>query len=151
MSLPMTLLLGFIAGVTILLGLPVGRMRKPAPSMRLLLNAIAVGVLVFLVWDVLSEAWEPVDEALASLHAGHGGLGAAIGYGLLFIAGIASAWARGLSIDCGCFGGGGEIAPGQTQYPRRIAEDVAFALCGLWLVIRPRSLASLDRHLLRRP
>src|SRR5690349_7901175 len=59
MSLPMTLLLGFIAGVTILLGLPVGRMRKPAPSMRLLLNAIAVGVLVFLVWDVLSEAWAP--------------------------------------------------------------------------------------------
>jgi zinc transporter, ZIP family len=89
MSLPMTLLLGFIAGITILLGLPVGRMRKLATSTRLLLNAIAVGVLVFLVWDVLSGAWEPVDEALASVHEGHGGLGAAIGYGLLFIVGIA--------------------------------------------------------------
>jgi ZIP family zinc transporter len=89
MNLSMTLLLGFIAGVTILLGLPVGRLRKPAPSLRLLLNAIAVGVLVFLVWDVLSEAWEPIDEALSSLHEGHGGLGAAIGYGVLFIVGIA--------------------------------------------------------------
>jgi uncharacterized membrane protein YphA (DoxX/SURF4 family) len=70
---------------------------------------------------------------------------------VVFIAGIISAWARGLTIDCGCFGGGGEIEPGQTQYPRRIAEDVLFALCGVWLVVRPRSLASLDRHLLRRP
>lgn len=89
MSLSMTLLLGFIAGVTILLGLPVGRLRKPAPSLRLLLNAIAVGVLLFLAWDVLSEAWEPIDEALSSVHEGHGGLGAAIGYGVLFIVGIA--------------------------------------------------------------
>ena len=70
---------------------------------------------------------------------------------VLFIAGIASAWARGLTIDCGCFGGGGEVAPGETQYPRRIAEDIAFALCGVWLIARPRSLLSLDRHLLRRP
>jgi ZIP family zinc transporter len=89
MSLSTTLLLGFIAGVTILLGLPIGRLRKPAPSLRLLLNAVAVGVLVFLVWDVLSAAWEPVDQALGSVHDGNGGLGAAIGYGLLFIAGIA--------------------------------------------------------------
>jgi uncharacterized membrane protein YphA (DoxX/SURF4 family) len=70
---------------------------------------------------------------------------------VLFIAGIASAWARGLAIDCGCFGGGGEVAPGETQYPRRIAEDVAFALCGVWLIARPRSLLSLDNKLLRRP
>ena len=70
---------------------------------------------------------------------------------VVFIAGIVSAWARGLSIDCGCFGGGGEIAPGETQYPRKIAEDIGVALCGLWLIVRPRSLASLDRHLLRRP
>jgi len=89
MSLPTTLLLGFIAGVTILLGLPIGRLRKPAPSLRLLLNAVAVGVLVFLVWDVLSAAWEPVDQALGAVHDGRGGLGAAIGYGVLFIAGIA--------------------------------------------------------------
>ncbi len=56
MGLGQTLILGFIAGVTIVLGLPIGRMRRPAANLRLTLNAIAVGVLLFLVWDVLSAA-----------------------------------------------------------------------------------------------
>jgi ZIP family zinc transporter len=84
-----TLLLGFIAGVTILLGLPIGRMRRPAPRLRMMLNAIAVGILLFLVWDVLSAAWEPIDSALGDFHAGGGGLGRATGYGVLFAGGIA--------------------------------------------------------------
>ena len=88
MSLEKTLLLGFIAGVTILLGLPIGRLKRPAPRLRLMLNAIAVGVLLFLVWDVLSAAWEPIDAALSSFHAGHGGLDTAFGYGLLFFGGL---------------------------------------------------------------
>src|SRR5450631_2525739 len=89
MGLMSTMLLGFIAGVTILLGLPIGRLRRPAPSLRALLNATAIGVLLFLVWDVLSHAWAPIDEALASVHEGKGGLGAAAGYGVLFAAGLA--------------------------------------------------------------
>src|ERR1700745_2846795 len=88
MSLEKTLLLGFIAGVTILLGLPIGRLRRPAPRLRMMLNAIAVGILLFLVWDVLSAAWEPIDTALSDFHAGDGGLGSAMGYGLLFAGGI---------------------------------------------------------------
>ena len=89
MSLMSTMLLGFIAGVTILLGLPIGRLRRPAPSLRALLNATAIGVLLFLVWDVFSHAWAPIDDALASVHAGKGGQGAAAGYGLLFAGGLA--------------------------------------------------------------
>jgi ZIP family zinc transporter len=85
-----TLVLGFIAGVTILIGLPVGRMKRPAPRMRLMLNAIAVGILIFLIWDVLSAAWEPIDSALGSFHDGNGGIGSAIGYGLLFAGGISA-------------------------------------------------------------
>lgn len=88
MSLSKTLLLGFIAGVTILLGLPVGRLRRPAPSLRLFLNAVAVGVLLFLTWDVLSAAWEPIDSALGDVHAHKGGLGTALGYGVLFVGGL---------------------------------------------------------------
>jgi zinc transporter, ZIP family len=87
-SLSKTLLLGFIAGVTIVLGLPIGRLRKPAPKLRALLNAIAVGILLFLVWDVLAHAWEPIDTALGSVHDGTGGLGTALGYGLLFAGGL---------------------------------------------------------------
>lgn len=41
MNLTSTMLLGFIAGVTILLGLPIGRLRTPAPALRALLNATA--------------------------------------------------------------------------------------------------------------
>ena len=89
MGLGQTLLLGFIAGVTILIGIPVGRMRRPAPSLRLVLNSVAVGVLVFLVWDVFSAAWEPIDKNLGRFHHGHGGLGKAIGYGALFVCGLA--------------------------------------------------------------
>jgi ZIP family zinc transporter len=88
-GLGQTLLLGFIAGVTILIGIPVGRMRTPAPTLRIMLNSIAVGVLIFLVWDVLSAAWGPIDTALTKVHDGHGGLGAAFGYGSLFVIGLA--------------------------------------------------------------
>ncbi len=90
MGLGTTMLLGFIAGVTILLGLPLGRLRRPAPSLRAFLNAVAVGILLFLVWDVLSAAWEPIDSALGSVHDGHGGAGTATGYGLLFAAGLSA-------------------------------------------------------------
>jgi ZIP family zinc transporter len=46
-------------------------------------------VLLFLVWDVLSHAWAPIDDALTSVHQGKGGLGVAVGYAVLFAAGLA--------------------------------------------------------------
>jgi zinc transporter, ZIP family len=88
-SIEKTLLLGFLAGVTILLGLPIARLRRPIPNLRIMLNAVAVGILVFLAWDVLSAAWEPIDRALVDFHEGNGGLARATGYGLLFAGGIA--------------------------------------------------------------
>jgi ZIP family zinc transporter len=66
------LLLGGIAGMTILLGLPAGRLRNPAPRLRALLNAIAIGILVFLLFDVLSHANEPVEKALTDATNGDG-------------------------------------------------------------------------------
>ena len=89
MDLPKTLLLGFIAGVTIVIGLPIGRLRRPMPSLKLFLSATAVGILLFLVWDVLSAAWAPIDAALGAVHDHSGGVGPALGYGALFMAGLA--------------------------------------------------------------
>jgi ZIP family zinc transporter len=89
MSLSKTLLLGLIAGITIVLGLPLGRLRRPMPSLKLILNAVAVGILLFLVWDVLSAAWEPIDSALGAVHDHSGGLGPVFGYGALFAGGLA--------------------------------------------------------------
>ena len=90
MGLPETLLLGAIAGATIVLGLPVGRLRGPAPALRAVLNALAIGILLFLVWDVLTHAWEPIDSALGNVHDHAGGLAPVFGYGALFAAGIIS-------------------------------------------------------------
>jgi zinc transporter, ZIP family len=83
-----TLLLGFIAGVTILIGLPIGRIRRPMPGLRLFLNATAIGILLFLVWDVLSHAFEPIDTALGKIHDHTGGLAPVFGYGALFFGGL---------------------------------------------------------------
>jgi ZIP family zinc transporter len=88
MSETQTLLLGLIAGVTILIGLPMGRLRAPAPGLRQFLNALAVGILLFLVWDVLTHAYQPLDAALGHLHAGTGGIAPVVGYGVLFVLGI---------------------------------------------------------------
>ncbi|MGC1209101.1 MAG: DoxX family protein, partial [Ornithinimicrobium sp.] len=46
---------------------------------------------------------------------------------VIFVAGIASAWARGLAIDCGCFGTGGPIDPRNTRYLEEIVRDSALA------------------------
>jgi len=83
-----TLLLGFIAGVTILIGLPLGRMRAPRPGLRQFLNALAIGILLFLNWDVLVHAFEPIDTALGRLHDGSAGIGPVLGYAALFFLGL---------------------------------------------------------------
>ena len=65
-----------------------------------------------------------------------------------FIVGIASAWARGLEIECGCFGGGGGTAEGAAdKYPWEIARDVGLLALSLWVVWKPRSPWSLDKRL----
>lgn len=73
MTLTRTLVLGFIAGATIVLGLPIGRLKAPAVRLRTLLNALAVGVLFFLVIDVFSHALAPIQVQLHDLHVRHGG------------------------------------------------------------------------------
>ena len=64
MSTAQTLLLGAIAGLTIFLGLPMGRMRGLSPKLKAFFTATATGILLFLFWDVLSEAIDPVQGAL---------------------------------------------------------------------------------------
>jgi ZIP family zinc transporter len=89
MSEPETLLLGFIAGGTIVLGLPAGRMRAPRPGLRQFLNALAAGILLFILWDVLTSAYRPLDSALAALRGGRGGMGSVLEYGGLYLLGVA--------------------------------------------------------------
>ena len=79
--------------------------------------------------------------------------GAAVVSGLLFLAfivGIASAWARGLQIDCGCFGGGGFDPDASSKYPWEIARDAGLLLVSVLLVIARDTGPGLDRLLFRR-
>ena len=70
---------------------------------------------------------------------------------IAFIIGIASAWSRGLRIDCGCFGGGGFDADATEKYPWEIARDVGLLALSLWLVWRPHTPFAVDNILFRRP
>jgi ZIP family zinc transporter len=77
-----TLLLGAIAGVTIFLGLPMGRYRDADPRVKAAFMAIAVGILLFLFFDVVAHGWAPVEEG-AEEHE----WGDMVGFGLLFAGG----------------------------------------------------------------
>ena len=68
---------------------------------------------------------------------------ASAGLLVVFIAGVTQAWARGRSIDCGCFGGGGAVDPGQTTYGLELLRDAGFLLMAAWLIVRPRTLGVL--------
>lgn len=64
---------------------------------------------------------------------------------VVFVAGIASAWARGLRIDCGCFGVGGELTAGQDpSYGPEILRDLAFLALAGFLIWFPRTRWSAD-------
>jgi ZIP family zinc transporter len=85
MSSTHILLLGGVAGSTIFLGLPLGRMQSVSPKVKSFLSAGATGILLFLIWDVLSAAVEPVEGALTAGHdARFLGLAAllAVGFGV---------------------------------------------------------------------
>jgi len=81
-------LLGLIAGGTILIGLPVGRIRRASMGLRAFLNAAATGVLVFLLIDVMSHAVEPVENAMLKADAGHGSWGTFLLLALLLFGGF---------------------------------------------------------------
>jgi ZIP family zinc transporter len=88
MSTTELLLLAGIAGSTIFLGLPVGRVKQALPRTRAALNAVAIGILVFLLFDVLSHANEPVEAALLGAQDGNGSWARFVGLLVVFVIGV---------------------------------------------------------------
>lgn len=66
---------------------------------------------------------------------------------VLFMIAIAWAWNQGLTLDCGCFGKGGQVGANETTYPQDIMRDIGFLILALWLVRFPRTRLSADRGL----
>jgi ZIP family zinc transporter len=85
MSTAQTLILGAVAGFTIYVGLPMGRVRRTSPALRAVPSSVATGILVFLFWDVVSHGVEPVESHLEA-HS----WGAFVGYAALLCVGFAA-------------------------------------------------------------
>ena len=66
---------------------------------------------------------------------------------VVFIAGIISVWARGIEIDCGCFGGGGYDPDASSKYPWEIARDVGLLIASAFLLRLRTTRLSLDTRL----
>jgi ZIP family zinc transporter len=64
MSTAQILALGAVAGLTIFIGLPIGRMHGLDARLKCFLSSTATGILLFLLWDVLAAAVDPVETAL---------------------------------------------------------------------------------------
>ena len=89
MSFAHTVLLGALAGFTIYLGLPIGRVRVLGQRTRVALAMFAVGILAFIFVDVLEHANEIVDGALSGYRDGSGSFAQLAGYVALLIGGFA--------------------------------------------------------------
>src|SRR5437867_693813 len=90
MSTGQTIGLGAIAGFTIFLGLPVGRMKTQSLRLKTFLSGISAGVLAFLFVEIMEHAFSPTEAALQSAHKGDGTWGRFVGMGAVYIVGFAA-------------------------------------------------------------
>ena len=63
---------------------------------------------------------------------------------VIFVAAVASAWARGLTIDCGCFSGGGMVGEDETHYLRVILRDIGLLALAGWAILFPPGRFAVD-------
>lgn len=133
-----------LGGVLIIAGaLKIGNLQKSAMAVRayeLLPIWLANAFGYALPWIEIGIGALLVFGALVKIN---GLLGALIM--LAFIIAIAQAWARGLSIDCGCFGGGGSIDPEDTKYLSEIIRDIGLLGLGVFLYFYPKGRFALDK------
>ena len=92
---------------------------------------VEVGVGVYLAFGLLVRGASAFSTALM----------------IVFVVAMAQAWARGLSLDCGCFANVAREKVGLWT----ILRDAALGIPGLVMLIRPARLLSLDRRLLAKP
>ena len=124
-------------------GLKIGNLQKSAMSVRAY-ELLPVGLANFLGYVL---PWVEIGMGLLLI------VGVAVSIvGLLgaltmfaFVIAIAQAWARGLSIDCGCFGGGGQVDPEDTKYLSTILRDIGFLLLGVYLYYFPKGKFGLEK------
>jgi len=88
MSFTETVVLGALAGFTIYLGLPVGRLQLLSARARVGLAMFSVGILVFLLVDVLGHGFEIAEDAIAEFKDGKSSFGHAAALALVLVGGF---------------------------------------------------------------
>ena len=132
MTVPETVLLGALAGSTIFLGLPLGRLKAPHPRLKAFLNAASAGILIFLLFDILSNATRPL-EALVLLGRDH-----RVGPAPLSLPGLFVVYAAGLAAGLLSL-----LYLGKYQKARRAARAVSLMAVA---ATGPSAVAVADAH-----
>ena len=141
----LTLLSRLILGVVLLVagGLKIGNLPKSAMAVRAY-ELLPVSLANFLGYTL---PWIEIGLGLLLIVGVTVKISGALGAltMLAFIIAIAQAWARGLSIDCGCFGGGGAIDPEDTKYLSKIIRDIGLMALGIFLYFYPKGRFALEK------
>ena len=141
----LTLIARLILGGVLLAagGLKIGNLQKSAMSVRAY-ELLPVGLANFfgyvLPWIEIGMGLLLIAGVAVSIV---GLLGALTMFA--FVVAIAQAWARGLSIDCVCFGGGGQVDPEDTKYLSTILRDIGFLLLGVYLYYFPKGKFGIEK------
>jgi len=104
MPLGTIILLGAFAGLTIYLGLPIVFLRRAPQSLKMFLNMVTAGILVFLLFDITVKVGEPISGALKQIYAQHTGIGPFILDIFLFILGTTLGSVGLVYFNCIVFG-----------------------------------------------
>jgi uncharacterized membrane protein YphA (DoxX/SURF4 family) len=141
----LTLLSRLILGVVLLVagGLKIGNLPKSAMAVRSY-EMLPIPLANFLGYSL---PWIEIGLGLLLIVGVTVKISGALGAltMLAFIIAIAQAWARGLSIDCGCFGGGGAIDPEETKYLSEIIRDIGLMALGIFLYFYPKGRFALEK------
>jgi len=141
----LTLLSRLILGVVLLVagGLKIGNLPKSAMAVRSY-EMLPIPLANFLGYTL---PWIEIGLGLLLIVGVTVKISGALGAltMLAFIIAIDQAWARGLSIDCGCFGGGGAIDPEDTKYLSEIIRDIGLMALGIFLYFYPKGRFALEK------
>ena len=141
----LTLLSRLILGVVLLVagGLKIGNLPKSAMAVRSY-EMLPIPLANFLGYTL---PWIEIGLGLLLIVGVTVKISGALGAltMLAFIIAIAQAWARGLSIDCGCFGGGGAIDPEDTKYLSEIIRDIGLMALGIFLYLYPKGRFAIEK------
>ena len=80
--------LGFLAGGTIFLGLPIARLGHVSTKTKAFLNAISTGILIFLLVEITGHLIEEIEGLVEAAVTSGSSLAGALRYGGIFVAGF---------------------------------------------------------------